>query len=218
MNKIKILSVCLLFASSLIISSCSGELKDHDGNNFKAVKIGDQIWMAENLNVSHFRNGDTIPEARSAEDWVRLGRESKPAWCYMENDPENGKKFGKLYNWYAGTDPRGLAPDGWHVATDDEWTRLINYLGGGVLAALKMRTTGLMENGKNDQASFSGIPAGCRNNYGNFYGMDSFAYWWSATEGDSSNAWMRIMNIVKCDINTQNFNKSYGTSVRCLKN
>ena len=202
----------------LMISSCSGGLKDYDGNIYKTVKIGSQIWMAENLNVSHFRNGDSIPQVKSAEEWIRFGSEGKPAWCYMENDPQNGVRFGRLYNWYAGIDPRGLAPEGWHVATDDEWTGMINYFGGGVLAALKMRTTGLADKDNNDdQMGFSGLPGGCRNNFGNFYGADSFGYWWSSTEGNSSDAWLRILNYVKCDINSQNFNKSYGTSVRCVR-
>ena len=88
------------------------------------VKIGDQKWMSVNLNVSHFRNGDSIPEVRTPEDWEKAGKEQKPAWCYYDNNPENQSRLGKLYNWYAVNDPRGLAPEGWHVSSDADWNVL----------------------------------------------------------------------------------------------
>ena len=97
--------------------------------SLKSVKIGTQIWMTENLNVSTFRNGDPISEAKTNEEWGKAEKEGKPAWCYYNNDPKNGSKYGKLYNWYAVNDPRGLAPTGWHVPTDEEWKKLENYLG-----------------------------------------------------------------------------------------
>jgi uncharacterized protein (TIGR02145 family) len=96
---------------------------------YKSVKIGTQTWMTENLNVSTFRNGDPIPEAKTNEEWEKAGKEGKPAWCYYKNDPKNGAKYGKLYNWYAVNDPRGLAPVGWHIPTDAEWITLENQLG-----------------------------------------------------------------------------------------
>jgi uncharacterized protein (TIGR02145 family) len=136
----------------------------------------------------------------------------------MGNDPESGVKYGKLYNWYAAADQRGLAPEGWHMASDEEWTKMTDYLGGGILAALKMRTTGLEKTDRGIGEGFSGLPGGCRNSYGNFYGKDSFAYWWSATGINSTDAWMRVLNYVKCDLNNRNFNKIYGSSVRCIKN
>ena len=218
MNKIETFLGYMFIVSSLIMSSCRGGTIDQEGKSIKSIKIGNQKWMAENLNVSHFRNGDTIPEARSSGDWKRMGEEGKPAWCFIQNDPENGRKFGKLYNWYAVNDPRGLAPKEWHVASDDEWTGLIDFLGGGVLAALKIRTTGFTNNmNGSDENSFSGLPGGCRNSSGVFYGIDSFGYWWSATEFDTSSAYLRILNYVTCDINFQNFAKIYGVSVRCIR-
>jgi uncharacterized protein (TIGR02145 family) len=216
MNKPKAF-ICFLLLSTLILVSCGNTIKDYDGNRYSPVTIGKQVWLAENLSVSHFRNGDSIPQVKSAEEWVKYGKEGKPAWCYMENNPENNQKFGKLYNWYAGTDPRGLAPAGWHIATDEEWKKMIDYLGGGVLAAIKMRTAGLNEGNGNEIKGFSGIPAGCRNSSGNFYGMDSFGYWWSGSESNSTNAWMRILNYVKCDINSPDFSKTYGASIRCIR-
>ncbi|MBM3455516.1 MAG: hypothetical protein FJX80_10255, partial [Bacteroidetes bacterium] len=107
--------------------------------SFKSVKIGAQTWMAENLNVSTFRNGDPIPEAKTNEEWEKAGKEGKPAWCYYENDSKNGAKYGKLYNWYAVNDSRGLAPTGWHIPSDAEWTTLENQLGDD--AGKKMKST-----------------------------------------------------------------------------
>ena len=95
----------------------------------KEVKIGQQVWTTENLNVDKFRNGEIIPEAKSEEEWIEAGDNKKPAWCYYNNDPSNGTKYGKLYNWYAVNDPRGLAPEGWHIPSDKEWDVLTNYLG-----------------------------------------------------------------------------------------
>lgn len=107
---------------------------------FKSVKIGTQIWMTENLNVSTFRNGDAIPEAKTNEEWEQAGQNKQPAWCYYNNDPKNGAKYGKLYNWFAVNDSRGLAPEGWHIPTDYEWTVLTDYLGGGEFAGGKLKS------------------------------------------------------------------------------
>jgi uncharacterized protein (TIGR02145 family) len=107
--------------------------------SYKSVKIGTQIWMTENLNVSTFRNGEPIPEAKTEEEWVKAGENKQPAWCYYNNDPKNGAKYGKLYNWYAVYDSRGLAPAGWHIPTDAEWTTLENQLGDD--AGNKMKST-----------------------------------------------------------------------------
>jgi uncharacterized protein (TIGR02145 family) len=109
--------------------------------SYKSVKIGTQTWMAENLNVSTFRNGDLIPEVKTKEEWKRAGDNKQPAWCYYDNDPKNGAIYGKLYNWYAVIDPRGLAPAGWHVPSDTEWTALGDYLGNTYVAGKKMKST-----------------------------------------------------------------------------
>lgn len=125
-------------SNSTANSSTSSNVVVQSGS-YKSVKIGTQTWMTENLNVATFRNGDPIPEAKSNEEWEKAGKEGKPAWCFYENDPKNGAKYGKLYNWYAVSDPRGLAPNGWHVPTDAEWKVLENYLGED--AGKKMKST-----------------------------------------------------------------------------
>ena len=105
------------------------------------VTIGTQTWTSKNLNVSKFRNGEAIPLAKTTAEWELALDKKQPAWCYYENKGENGTTYGKLYNWYAVTDPRGLAPNGYHIPTDAEWTILTDYLGGDTIAGTKMKST-----------------------------------------------------------------------------
>ena len=128
----------------------------------QTVTIGKQVWMTKNLDVSTFRNGDPIPEAKTNEAWKAAGENKQPAWCYYDNDPKNGTKYGKLYNWYAVNDPRGLAPAGYHIPTDAEWTVLTDYLGGEDVAFKKMKSpSGWVKKGNGTNSSgFSGLPAG----------------------------------------------------------
>lgn len=209
----------LLIATTILFSSCDSGLKDIDGNSYKIVKIGTRIWMAENLNVSRFRNGDSIPEVKSSEEWIKLGQEGKPACCKYQYDSEKAKVYGKLYNWFALNDPRGLAPKGWHVSTDEEWTELINFMGGGVIAALNMRSVGAAESGNTSkEGAFLALPGGCSNNNGAFSGIGSYCNWWSSTGLNTSSAWMRQLNCLKCDITSLGRDKIFGFSVRCIKN
>jgi uncharacterized protein (TIGR02145 family) len=106
----------------------------------QTVTIGTQVWMTKNLDVSTFRNGDPIPQAKTNEEWEKAGENNQPAWCYYENDQANGVKYGKLYNWYAVIDPRGLAPVGYHIPSDAEWTKLTDLFGGESVAGTKMKS------------------------------------------------------------------------------
>ncbi len=105
----------------------------------QSVTIGTQTWTTLNLDVAIFRNGDAIPQAKTDEEWKAAGENKQAAWCYYDNDPKNGAKYGKLYNWYAVNDARGIAPMGWHVPTDQEWTVLSTFLGGEDVAGKKMK-------------------------------------------------------------------------------
>ena len=217
MKPIKNFLGCLLISLSILFSSCGGN-KDIDGNSYTTVQIGNQKWMAENLNVSRFRNGDSIPEIKSAEEWMRYGEEKKPAYCVIENNPDYGIKYGKLYNWYAVNDPRGLAPEGWHIPSDEEWTELTNFLGGGVMAARQMIIVGISNNeNAGISIEFNGLPAGARRNDGLFYGLSSAAYWWTATELTASTSWMRLLTYIRTDVNSMTYDKNAGLSVRCVK-
>ena len=112
----------------------------------QTVTIGTQVWTTKNLDVSTFRNGEIIPEAKTNIEWEAAGDNKQPAWCYYDNNPANGTKYGKLYNWYAVNDPRGLAPEGWHVPTDKEWKVLKETLGGSIRNQLKLEPVPVYEN------------------------------------------------------------------------
>jgi uncharacterized protein (TIGR02145 family) len=186
--------------------------------NFASVTIGSQVWMAENLNVDRFRNGDMIPAARTAEEWKRASDNQQPAWCYYENDPANGAIYGKLYNWYAVNDPRGLAPEGWHVPTDAEWTMLTDGLGGSTIAGGKMKSTSGWDirNGTN-ASRFTGGPGGFRNGNGSFFYRGRDGYWWSASATTTGEAWFRTLYPDNAVVDRLNYHEGFGFSVRCLR-
>ncbi len=188
------------------------------------IKIGNQTWSTKNLDVSTFRNGDTIPEAKIATEWEKAGDEGKPAWCYYDNDPANGKKYGKMYNWYAVSDLRGLAPSGWHVPSNEEWTTIIDFLGGEELACTKMKSAsgwedfeGKKSNG-NNTSGFAGMPGGYRYLFhGTFNNLGSSGSWWSSTSGESSDAWYIGLHNDETKVMRFKYSWIYGYSVRCVK-
>ena len=185
----------------------------------ESIKIGDQEWMKKNLELTTYRNGDIIPEVKDPIKWAAL---TTGAWCYYNNDPENGKTYGKLYNWYAVNDPRGLAPKGYHVPTDAEWTKLIAYLGGEKIAGGKLKDTGALHwvspnTGASNISGFSGLPAGCHNDFDTFYGIGQIGYWWSSSEDDNTYAWYRTLYYNDGNANRNSNVKYYGFSVRCIK-
>jgi uncharacterized protein (TIGR02145 family) len=183
------------------------------------IKIGGQTWAVANLDITHFKNGDLITEAKTPEEWKKAGEKASPAWSYYENDATNGKKYGKLYNWYAVHDNRGLAANGWHIPADTEWDILINYLGGADSAGTKMKSaSGWMDEGNGTNSSgFTGIQGGYRYNNGAFNGMGKYGSWWSSTAFDSSGAWYRFLTSVNGKV-TRNFSDQRdGFSVRCLR-
>jgi uncharacterized protein (TIGR02145 family) len=186
--------------------------------SIKQVQIGTQIWMAQNSNVDHFRNGSLIPEARTNEEWQKAGDNHLPAWCYYNNDPAYGEKYGKLYNWYAVMDSRGLCPTGWHVPSDAEWTILENYLGSEAGTKLKA-SYGWYEGGNGTNSSgFSGLPGGYRSSHlGFFNGVGFFGYWWSSTESSTALAWARYLDYGNGVAHRSLNNKQDGFSVRCLR-
>ena len=183
------------------------------------VKIGSQIWTTENLNVSTFRNGDPIPEAKTNEEWGKAGENKQPAWCYYDNDPKNGDKYGKLYNWYAVNDPRGLAPKGYHIPTDAEWRKLTDFLGGEVVAGSKMKSTSGWENNGNgtNSSGFSVLPGGSRNYSGYCFNIGLHGDWWSASEVITYNAYYRNLYYYSDYLSRFSSLKEIGFSVRCLR-
>jgi uncharacterized protein (TIGR02145 family) len=174
--------------------------------------------MSQNLDVSAFRNGDPIPEVESKEEWVKAGNDKKPAWCYYNGKDENGSNYGKLYNWYAVNDSRGLAPKGWHIPTDSEWTVLTNFLGSN--AAKKMKSATEWENNGNgdNNSGFAAFPAGHRLATGEFYGIGQFCFFWSATDYITGSAWYRTLNYHDVSAGRDNNAEGFGFSVRCIRN
>lgn len=203
------------------VISITNKLLALSEKSIKEVTIGDQVWMAENLNVSNFRNGDLIPEAKTDEEWDLAGRNQEPAWCYYENDPSKGVKYGKLYNWYAVNDQRGLAPEGWHVPSDVEWDKLINYLGGEDIAGIKMKSENGWENNGNgtNESGFLGLAGGERYYDGDFGWIDNTGNWWSSTKNENYIyiAWFRIVGYKDGYTCRDNEYMGYGFSVRCLR-
>ena len=191
-------------------------------SGYQVVYIGCTPWMTTNLNVSTYRNGDPIPEVSypgSAGAWAAL---TTGAYCHYNNDPDNDTIYGKLYNWYAVNDPRGLAPDGWHVATDFEWTTLINTLGGSASAGGPMKALGTEywndpNLGATNLCNFTALPGGQRNGAGSFSNVGNFGYWWTSTRGETEIAWSRDMNYSDMEVNAEGADWNFGYSVRCVK-
>lgn len=207
----------LLFLLSLVAVSSRCQNKK---TIIKSVKICDQVWMSENLNVSKYRNGDAILQVTDPTAWSNL---TTGAWCYYNNDPAYGANFyGKLYNWFAVNDPRGLAPSGWHVPSHDEWTTLATCLGNNPGGQIKEAGTShwLTPNtGATNSSGFTGLPAGGRSNSnGAFFGIGENANWWTSTGLSVTHARTRfvVYNNTFLAFPGQDF-KSAGYSVRCIR-
>lgn len=182
------------------------------------VRIGTQIWASANLNVLTFRNGDSIPEAKTNKEWVTAGESGKPAWCFYNNDPANGKKYGKLYNWYAVNDPRGLAPAGWTLPGDADWAALAYHLGGIDVAGNKMKSTSGWVGGNigTNETGFTGLPGGYRVENGTFLNLGSIGTWWSMTESRSLTA-IDYYLVLGSNLGRSSSPRQRGESVRCLR-
>ena len=184
------------------------------------VKLGAQIWMTANLDVAKFRNGDLIVEAKTAQEWEKAGADGTPAWCYLDNDATLGKKYGKLYNWHAVMDPRGLAPTGWHVPTIEEWQTLVSNLGGAQSAALKLKNSTCWPTGENgtNESGFFAMPAGLRYAGGAAFSGQGYDTRWytSSRHTDGGGYWISIAAVAYWDYFLPE-NKPSGYSVRCVK-
>jgi len=193
--------------------SSNAVVKDIDGNIYKTIKIGNQWWMAENLKVTHYRNGDEIPCLTDDDKWDN----NNGAYCYYNNDSSNIRKNGMLYNWFAVNDSRKIAPKGWHIPSDEEWQVIVDYLGGDTLAGGKMKSIGTIEGDLNENG-FSALPGGYRYNHGTFDGIGTNSYFWSSTESSGGNAWYRYLYYGNSVVYRDDSGwKQGGYSVRCVK-
>ena len=197
-----------------------GTMTDQQGNVYKTIVIGTQEWMAENLKVSHYRNGNPIPLITNSSIWAQL---NTGATCWYNNDSVTYNcPYGKLYNWYAVADQRNVCPTGWHVPSDAEWTTLTTFLGGELVAGGKMKSTGTQywtsPNSDADNFSgFSGLPGGLRYFAGALDDIGYNGYWWSSSQFNGNSAWYRGLYYGLSTVGRTNFNKLSGFSVRCLK-
>jgi uncharacterized protein (TIGR02145 family) len=188
------------------------------GSDIETIKIGTQEWMAKNLDVSKYRNGDIIPEVKDADEWANL---TTGAWCYYNNNLA-GAVYGKLYNWYAVNDPRGLAPDNFHIPTDSELKILITSLGGESLAGGKMKTPEIgmwwpINTGATNESYFAGLPGGSRYESGIFDLLGSNGNWWSSSEFSIGHAWFLVLYNSSSIASRFYYYKTAGFSVRCIK-
>jgi uncharacterized protein (TIGR02145 family) len=199
-------------------------ITDSEGNSYKTVTIGTQQWMAENLKVSKYRDGTSIPNITDNTKW---NQNSTGAWAYYGNDAANNAKYGKLYNGYAVSKTtngnKNVCPTGWHVPTDAEWTVLTAYLGGQIVAGGKMKEEGI-SNWKSpnidatNTSLFTGLPGGSRSVSGDFLHIGINGNWWSFSE-DNTYPWNGFLNL-NYSVGSAyrgNYDKAYGLSVRCLR-
>jgi uncharacterized protein (TIGR02145 family) len=194
---------------------------DIDGNSYGTVKIGTQVWMAENLKTTKYRNGNLI--GTTTPSTLDISGESSPKyqWAYNGNE-SNVSIYGRLYTWYAVTDVRNVCPTDWHLPTDAEWTTLTNYLGSMSGGRLKESGTAHWQEPNIDainDSNFSALPGSMRSEDGTFGILGWDCYWWSSTEDDADNAWSRDVSCFSNDVRREELgtNKRIGAYVRCLK-
>ena len=197
-------------------------IKDRDGNIYKIVRYGIQQWTATSLDVTHFRNGDEIPQAKTEEEWANAATAGKPAWCFYDNNPENGKIYGKLYNWYAINDKRGLAPEGWHVPANADWTTLVKNLKGVDVAGLKLKGASVWKAKKGtDDFGFNALPGGYRDPDGKFRELGKTCKFWSNSVPVDVKPSNKIYSLTLSDNNVEvkflQEEKGTGISLRCVK-
>jgi uncharacterized protein (TIGR02145 family) len=216
-------SLLIFIISYIFISSCNQKNINNENNSkiikYESVVICKQIWMTKNLDVDHYRNGDSIPEVKDYNEWANL---SIGAWCYYNNDSLMSSIYGKLYNWYAVNDPRGLAPKGWYIPSDLEFSELVKCLGGDTIAGGKLKEVGSLHwdnpnEGATNTSSFTALPGGIRNEVGGFYWKGYSCSLWSSTLFDKSHAYVYGLFSTDDAIVRGYSIKLYGLSVRCIK-
>jgi len=193
---------------------------DIEGNVYNTVTIGTQVWMIENLKTTKYRNSDTIANVTGNSAWAST---STGAYCNYNNNVNSSITYGRLYNWYAVNDNRNIAPVGWHVPTDSDWTTLTTYLGGEGVAGGKLKESGTTHwqspnTGATNETGFTALPGGDRLfSTGVFYDKGVYGFYWSSTTKDASTAWVRALDYGYSNVSRSNNAKSNGFSVRCIK-
>lgn len=205
------------YGEARAFTTVASTVTDIDGNVYLTVTIGDQVWMAENLKVTRYRNGDAIPNVTSNTTWEGL---TSGAYCNFLNDVSNAAVYGRLYNLYACNDSRNIAPEGWHVASDAEWQTLVDHLGGAYVAGGKLKdtTTTLWQapnTGATNEVGFKALPGGCRYINGTWWGRGTYCWFMSPT---SNTAWYRCLYYADDNVSHDHeYTNQSGFSIRCIK-
>lgn len=228
--------ILTLATATFFFSSCKkdenngivyGSVTDIDGNVYQTVKIGNQEWMAENLKVTHYRNGDAIPNLTDGNDWNDAGDNNIGAYCSYENNQTNATTYGYLYNWYAATDSRNIAPDGWHVPTKAEWEQLESFLMDGNVdnGGIKLKEEGTAHWQANsstqgtNSTGFTALPGGERVNFAGaaFSDLGKYGYWWTTTSFGTTTATGVSLLYHNSGIGYTGVSTRRGYSIRCVK-
>lgn len=238
----------LIFVSTLIlmIYGCSDDktpkvdnnvyvglentVKDFDGNVYNIIAIGKQFWMKENLRTKKYTDGTPIPTGLNDDQWKC---DTIGAYSMYDNNATNDSVFGKLYNWYAVADPRGLCPTGWHVPSDKDWNEMIKAIdptantfcsactqsttAGGAMKEIKVSNWASPNEGASNSSGFSGLPGGCRDYDGKYLELGAQGHWWTATQASNLDAYFFYLDFNSSNINRLNYFKANGQSVRCVK-
>ncbi len=235
MKKSQFSAVFLIVISIMILTACkkqddsasafeTGNIMDVEGNSYKTIKIGNQWWMAENLKVTRYRNGEPVTNITSNAEWIAL---ITPAYCSYNNDYDTyGKVKGLLYNWYV-VDPssngnKNIAPEGWHIPTNADFSTLVNCLGGLAIAGGKMKEVGTSHwsspnTGATNSSGFTSMPSGFRSHEdGTFQYIGTFVHWWSSTQSGSTAMNLSLANFQAAADNSAS-NKKLGFSIICVK-
>jgi uncharacterized protein (TIGR02145 family) len=223
--KVRIPVYTIFLAALLSLNSCTKNdnttdpVTDAEGNSYKTVKIGEQLWMAENLKTSTFSDGSEITNTPDAGSWSEL---TEPGLCWYNNDSASNKDtYGALYNFYSVISGK-LCPDGWHIPSKDEWQQLRDALGDTLTAGGMLKEAGTLHwnmpnTGAENSTGFTALPAGIRYFEGSFSSLSSFTSFWSSTEADNSKGWYLSLFFSDAVAAMNKISKKDGFSVRCLK-
>lgn len=194
-------------------------VRDIDGNEYQTIKIGNKVWMSENLKTTHFNNGDPILQIADSASWHY---NEKPAYSYYDNNPDLQKVYGNIYNGHAIRDYRKVCPLGWHVSTSEEWKALMNDLGSSNSSGGKMKEVGYEHwkapnKGATNESGFNALPGGDRKVYGNFNGLSEYSIWWTSTVGNNEANHIFILHYDIENVTASGANMPTGAYVRCVK-
>jgi uncharacterized protein (TIGR02145 family) len=207
----------LLCIFTLSLQNQAQTISDDDGNTYKTVAIGTQIWMAENLKTTKYNDGVTIPDGTNISVWSKTA----PAYCWYNNNTDTIKAtYGALYNWYA-VNTGKLCPTDWHVPANAEWDTLIDYLGGLIVAGSKLKETGTAHwtspNTADNSSGFTALGGGSRDPSGGYLNILDYGYWWSSSGSDTTHAWDCGLLNSNSIVFPYTYDKHIGFSVRCVK-